>query len=94
MADVPTVALDEVRKKFGILFQSGALFNSLTLRENVALPLEEHTQLSPDTIDIIVKIKLEVGGLRQHADKYPAQISGGIMGDDAAPHGMAKHLLQ
>lgn len=70
--------LNEVRKRFGILFQSGALFNSMTLRENVALPLTEHTDLSPEIIDIQVKIKLELVGLREHADKYPAQISGGM----------------
>ncbi len=70
--------LNEVRKKFGILFQSGALFNSMTLYENVALPLREHTDLDPEIIDIQVKIKLELVGLRQHADKYPAQISGGM----------------
>ncbi len=71
-------ALNEVRKKFGILFQSGALFNSMTIAENVALPLEEHTDLDPSIIDIQVKIKLELVGLREHADKYPSQISGGM----------------
>jgi phospholipid/cholesterol/gamma-HCH transport system ATP-binding protein len=70
--------LNEIRKKFGILFQSGALFNSMTLRQNVALPLEEHTSLDAGTIDIMVTIKLEMVGLREHADKYPAQISGGM----------------
>ena len=70
--------LNEVRKKIGVLFQSGALFNSMTIRQNVALPLEEHTSLPPKTIDIMVKIKLELVGLREHADKYPAQISGGM----------------
>jgi phospholipid/cholesterol/gamma-HCH transport system ATP-binding protein len=70
--------LNEVRKKFGILFQSGALFNSMTLRENVALPLIEHTDLSREIIEIQVKIKLELVGLREHAEKYPAQISGGM----------------
>jgi phospholipid/cholesterol/gamma-HCH transport system ATP-binding protein len=70
--------LDEVRKKFGILFQSGALFNSMTLAENVALPLQEHTDLGPEIIDIQVKIKLELVGLREHSEKYPAQISGGM----------------
>ena len=70
--------LNEVRKKFGILFQSGALFNSMTLRQNVALPLAEHTNLDANTIDIMVKIKLEMVGLRVDADKYPAQISGGM----------------
>ncbi len=70
--------LNDVRKKIGVLFQSGALFNSMTLRQNVALPLEEHTSLPPQTIDIMVKIKLELVGLREHADKYPSQISGGM----------------
>lgn len=70
--------LNEVRKKFGILFQSGALFNSMTVAENVALPLQEHTTLGPEIVDIQVKIKLELVGLREHADKYPAQISGGM----------------
>ncbi len=76
-------ALDEeglngIRKKFGILFQSGALFNSMTVAENVALPLREHTLLDHNIIDIQVKIKLELVGLREHADKFPAQISGGM----------------
>ena len=70
--------LDEVRKKFGILFQSGALFNSMTLRQNVALPLTEHTELPAATIEIMVKIKLELVGLREHAEKFPAEISGGM----------------
>jgi phospholipid/cholesterol/gamma-HCH transport system ATP-binding protein len=70
--------LNDVRKKFGILFQSGALFNSMTIAENVALPLIEHTTLSREIIDIQVKIKLELVGLREHADKFPAQISGGM----------------
>jgi len=70
--------MDEERKRFGVLFQSGALFNSMTLAENVALPLREHTDLSREIIDIQVKIKLELVGLREHADKHPAQISGGM----------------
>ena len=70
--------LNELRKKFGILFQSGALFNSMTVAENVALPLQEHTTLARNIIEIQVKIKLELVGLREHADKYPAQLSGGM----------------
>jgi phospholipid/cholesterol/gamma-HCH transport system ATP-binding protein len=70
--------MDEARKRFGVLFQSGALFNSMTLAENVSLPLIEHTDLSHEIIDIQVKIKLELVGLREHADKFPAQISGGM----------------
>jgi phospholipid/cholesterol/gamma-HCH transport system ATP-binding protein len=70
--------LNAIRKKFGILFQSGALFNSMTIAENVALPLQEHTALASSIIEIQVKIKLELVGLREHADKYPAQLSGGM----------------
>ncbi|MCC6579826.1 MAG: ABC transporter ATP-binding protein [Phycisphaeraceae bacterium] len=70
--------LNEIRKSFGILFQSGALFNSMTLHDNIALPLTEHTDLPASTIDIMVKIKLEMVGLREHADKFPSQISGGM----------------
>jgi phospholipid/cholesterol/gamma-HCH transport system ATP-binding protein len=69
---------DDYRKSVGVLFQSGALFNSMTVAENVALPLREHTELQDSTIDIIVKIKLELVGLRQHADKMPAMLSGGM----------------
>ena len=70
--------LNELRKKFGILFQSGALFNSVSVGDNVALPLREHTNLDETTIEIMVKIKLELVGLREHADKMPAQLSGGM----------------
>ena len=70
--------LNEVRKQFGILFQSGALFNSLSVGDNVALLLREHTDLDEATIEIMVKIKLELVGLREHADKMPAQLSGGM----------------
>ncbi len=72
------VQLNEIRKRFGILFQSGALFSSLTVGENVALPLREHTKLDNTTIEIMVKIKLELVSLREHADKMPAQLSGGM----------------
>jgi phospholipid/cholesterol/gamma-HCH transport system ATP-binding protein len=66
------------RKCIGVLFQSGALFNSMTVAENVALPLREHTDLPDETIEIIVKIKLEQVGLREHADKMPSELSGGM----------------
>ncbi|CAN5551699.1 ATP-binding cassette domain-containing protein [soil metagenome] len=66
------------RKNIGVLFQSGALFNSMTIAENVALPLREHTDLPDETIEIMVKIKLELVGLREHADKMPSEISGGM----------------
>ena len=70
--------LNNYRRRFGILFQSGALFNSMTIAQNVALPLQEHTELDHSIIDIQVKIKLELVGLREHAEKLPSQISGGM----------------
>jgi len=70
--------VDKYRTSIGVLFQSGALFNSMTVAENVALPLREHTSLPEETIEIVVKIKLELVGLRQHADKMPAMLSGGM----------------
>jgi phospholipid/cholesterol/gamma-HCH transport system ATP-binding protein len=70
--------LDEYRRSIGVLFQSGALFNSMSVADNVALPLREHTDLPEETIAIMVKIKLELVGLREHADKMPAQLSGGM----------------
>jgi phospholipid/cholesterol/gamma-HCH transport system ATP-binding protein len=66
-----------VRKRFGILFQSGALFSSLTLAENVALPLKEHSHVEKDVIDIVVAMKLQQVRMLPHRDKYPAQLSGG-----------------
>src|SRR3954451_3606114 len=66
------------RKNIGVLFQSGALFNSMSVADNVGLPLREHTDLPEETIEIMVKIKLELVGLREHADKMPAELSGGM----------------
>jgi len=76
--DLDETALNALRLRFGILFQSGALFNSMTVGENVALPLREHTELDEETIDIVVKMKLEQVGLREAAHLMPAEISGGM----------------
>lgn len=70
--------LDSLRRRFGILFQSAALYQSMSIAENVALPMRELTDLPGDLIDLQVKMKLEAVGLREHADKFPAQISGGM----------------
>jgi len=76
-------------RRFGVLYQSGALWSSMTLAQNVALPLQEHTEQDPNIIDITVKIKLELVGLREHANKYPAQISGGMKKRAAFARAMA-----
>jgi phospholipid/cholesterol/gamma-HCH transport system ATP-binding protein len=78
ISEMPDEELDEIRKRFGILFQSGALFNSMTVGENVALPLREHTKLDESTIDIMVRIKLELVGLRYALFLMPSEISGGM----------------
>ena len=71
--------LDRVRRKFGVMFQGGALLNSLTLAENIALPLEQHTRLDDETIATMVKIKLHQVDLLHAADKLPADLSGGML---------------
>lgn len=68
----------DARKKMGMCFQGSALFNSMTVAENVALPLREHTSLEESTIDIMVKIKLELVGLGGFEDYMPAELSGGM----------------
>ncbi|MGD7652410.1 MAG: ABC transporter ATP-binding protein [Verrucomicrobiales bacterium] len=65
-------------RRFGVMYQSGALWSSLTLAENVALPLEEHTELPPGAIRDLVSYKLSLVGLSGYDDYYPAQISGGM----------------
>jgi len=67
-----------VRRKFGMLFQGSALFNSMSVGGNVALPLKEHTDLSDEIIQIIVKVKLELVGLTGFEDFMPYEISGGM----------------
>lgn len=69
--------MNEVRKRFGILFQSGALFNSLTLAENVAMPLREHSYVDKSIIDIVVTLKLQQVHMLPHRDKMPSMLSGG-----------------
>ncbi len=78
MASASEHEKNEIRKKFGMLFQGAALFNSLSVGENVALPLKEHTRLDPDIIKIIVKVKLELVGLTGFENFMPYQISGGM----------------
>ena len=70
--------MDEIRKRYGMLFQSGALFDSLTVGENIALPLREHTKLDENVIGIVIKMKLEQVGLRGFEDLMPSQLSGGM----------------
>lgn len=68
----------EIRKKMGVSFQGGALFGSMTVGENVALPLREHTELDDSTIEVLVRLKLEQVGLAGFEGYNPAQLSGGM----------------
>lgn len=78
LCGIDDAALEDYRKSVGVLFQSAALFNSLSIKDNVALPLREHTDLPEENIEIQVTIKLEMVGLREHGDKMPAELSGGM----------------
>ena len=69
---------DEIRKRLGMSFQGGALFGSMTVGENVALPLREHTKLEESTMEIMVRLKLDQVGLSGFEDFLPSQLSGGM----------------
>jgi len=77
LAGADEAKLNELRKRFGILFQSGALFNSMNVAENVALPLNEHSYVDKSVVDIMVTMKLQLVRMLAHRDKMPAQLSGG-----------------
>lgn len=81
--------LDAVRRKFGVMFQGGALLNSMTIAENVALPIEHHTRLDADTIDTMVKMKLHQVDLLHAADRRPSAISGGMQKRAAVARALA-----
>ncbi len=68
----------EMVRRMGVLFQGGALWSSMTLAENVGLPLEEYTDLHPDEVREIASLKLALVGLKGFEDYYPSEISGGM----------------
>ena len=70
--------LFEIRRIMGISFQSAAMFNSMTVGDNVALPLREHTSLAESTIKLMTRMKLEQVGLGGVEDLFPSQLSGGM----------------
>jgi phospholipid/cholesterol/gamma-HCH transport system ATP-binding protein len=80
---------DELLKKMGMSFQGGALFGSMTVGENVALPLREHTPLDESTIEIMVRLKLDQVGLSGFENYMPAQLSGGMKKRAAIARAMA-----
>ncbi len=78
LAKTSAAEMDEIRRKIGMSFQGGALFGSMTVGENVALPLREHTKLEDSTIEIILRLKLQQVGLEGFEYYTPAQLSGGM----------------
>ena len=70
--------MEEILKKIGVLFQNGALLNSLTIRENVAMPIKQHTNLPDSIIDRLVKVKLDLVDLSYVIDLLPSELSGGM----------------
>ena len=70
--------LERVRTKFGMVFQSAALFDSMTVYENVSFPLREHTKMPEEQVRELVRKKMEIFGLRNIDDKFPADLSGGM----------------
>jgi len=76
-ADTPAER-GEFIERFGVMYQSGALWSSLTLAENIALPLEENTALAPAAIRELVSYKLALVGLSGYEEYYPSEISGGM----------------
>src|SRR5664279_4610593 len=77
-AQISEFEMDDIRKKIGMSFQGSALFGSMTVGENVALPLREHTNLEDSTIEVMVRIKLGQVGLSNFEDYMPSELSGGM----------------
>src|SRR2546422_6859394 len=78
IAAISSDEMNAIRKKIGMSFQGGALFGSMTVGENVALPLREHTKLEETTIEIILRLKLDQVGLAGFENYMPSQLSGGM----------------
>lgn len=81
--------LKKVRHSIGVAFQSAALFNSLSLKDNVALPLREHTKLAPSIVDLMVWMKLAVVGLGDFGKLLPQELSGGMKKRGAVARALA-----
>src|SRR5213083_328009 len=89
IAAISHAEMDELRKQIGMSFQGGALFGSMTVGENVALPLREHTKLENSTIEIMLRLKLEQVGLEGFEYYMPSQLSGGMKKRAAVARAMA-----
>src|ERR1700761_1419862 len=89
IAAISPEEMDEIRKHIGMSFQGSALFGSMTVGDNVALPLREHTKLEDSTIEIMLRLKLEQVGLAGFEYYMPSQLSGGMMKRAAVARAMA-----
>jgi phospholipid/cholesterol/gamma-HCH transport system ATP-binding protein len=89
IAKISAAEMDEIRRKIGMSFQGSALFGSMTVGENVALPLREHTRLEDSTIEIILRLKLQQVGLEGFEYFLPSQLSGGMKKRAAVARAMA-----
>lgn len=89
LAEISDAEMNEIRKRIGMSFQGGALFGSMTVGENVALPLREHTRLEDSTIEIMVRLKLDQVGLAGFENYMPSQLSGGMKKRAAVARAMA-----
>jgi len=78
-----------ILRKIGVMYQSGALFGSMTLLENVRLPLEEYTQLDADAMNLLARMKLKLVGLESFCGHMPAELSGGMQKRAAIARAMA-----
>src|SRR5438445_8969473 len=91
IAAISSDEMNAIRKKIGMSFQGGALFGSMTVGENVALPLREHTKLEETTIEIILRLKLDQVGLAGFENYMPSQLSGGLKKRAAVARALALH---
>ena len=78
LANLPALEMLQLRRKMGVAFQSGALFSSMTVAENIKLPLREHARLDETTMDIMTRLKLELVNLAGFDKLMPAELSGGM----------------
>jgi phospholipid/cholesterol/gamma-HCH transport system ATP-binding protein len=79
VGEMPAQELYNLRKKLGVAFQGGALFSSMSVGENIMLPLHEHTELDPATMQIMARMKLEMVNLAGFEDLKPSELSGGMI---------------
>ncbi|MCL4801513.1 MAG: ATP-binding cassette domain-containing protein [Burkholderiales bacterium] len=89
VAAAPGEARLAILRRIGVMYQLGALFGSMTLLENVSLPLEEYTELPPDAVELVARLKLKLVGLEGFEHHMPSELSGGMQKRAAIARAMA-----